>query len=513
MSPRLQVGNRKIFLEDTANLFNTSSVEANDPYQNVEPTESSTKGQQSQRTKPNRSQASIGTTDRRVYRPTLILCPTTLVEQWGLEIRDHWKDFNLFVFHGHTDGSGGALFREHRIYSRDLKGYPQLDKIKPQFRWIFDQTNSRASRAVLLTSYETWATRSTVLVRQPKKDQDGNAVVDEKGHQKYRNVYSSRFQGAFENVICDEAHRIRNPATRNATAVRLLRSGYMWLVTATPMLNSRRDMVGLLHLLWRQAWRADLSQGDRDAVGQPRNTDIYEDSEAWPRFDPKMRILLDPLNFQTLCNGGLLMARQHYSKVEDIVCLRRSHASQIPHSGVPKGYVQLRSVIKRHFVEVAHLQYRSDEAAEQQFWHLKAALKYEAQAKIANVENQLLTQPAAKEKSSKRPPAIGPLRELALGTTSLILARLHHLMQNYKRSTLVNDMIDFRTRGLDYEWLAKVVWRPTDPDISSKEAKIKFLTYGSPALRWLCRLVQRIVCGKRQKLLVLEQTPISVSLV
>ena len=165
-----------------------------------------------------------------------------------------------------------------------------------------------------------------------------------------RKHYTSRFQGAFEHVLCDEGHRLRNAHTRNAVAVRLLRAGFLWLITATPLLNAYRDMVGLLHLLWRDAWREDLSDQDQQMVKSLEELEIFTTCETWGQADPKWRLLLEPHLFNKLFESGTVDVRKHCQMVENLLCLRRSHASKIPHSSAPEKFVLLNSVVRRHWV-------------------------------------------------------------------------------------------------------------------------------------------------------------------
>lgn len=56
-------------------------------------------------------------------------------------------------------------------------------------------------------------------------------------------------EGFFRRVVCDEAHSIKNITTRSSLAVQALRCNTHILLTATPMINSSSDWLGLLQLL------------------------------------------------------------------------------------------------------------------------------------------------------------------------------------------------------------------------------------------------------------------------
>jgi SNF2 family DNA or RNA helicase len=54
---------------------------------------------------------------------------------------------------------------------------------------------------------------------------------------------------AWDRVVLDEAHEIRNPNTKSYVAIRSLNTRIMWIVTGTPIFNSIRDFVALCALI------------------------------------------------------------------------------------------------------------------------------------------------------------------------------------------------------------------------------------------------------------------------
>ena len=51
---------------------------------------------------------------------------------------------------------------------------------------------------------------------------------------------------AWQRVILDEAHQIRNPVTKTAKAICRIRAAKRWAVTGTPIQNAEKDMYSLV---------------------------------------------------------------------------------------------------------------------------------------------------------------------------------------------------------------------------------------------------------------------------
>jgi SNF2 family DNA or RNA helicase len=58
----------------------------------------------------------------------------------------------------------------------------------------------------------------------------------------------SAFNMDWSRIFCDEAHILRNPASKKYMQLKTLKTKHMWLLTGTPIVNTRRDLGTLVSL-------------------------------------------------------------------------------------------------------------------------------------------------------------------------------------------------------------------------------------------------------------------------
>lgn len=52
--------------------------------------------------------------------------------------------------------------------------------------------------------------------------------------------YRTELEGVFRRIACDEGHYVKNARAKAHILVRLLGAEFRWILSATPMINSRR---------------------------------------------------------------------------------------------------------------------------------------------------------------------------------------------------------------------------------------------------------------------------------
>ena len=156
------------------------------------------------------------------HKPTLCLGPSGVVlHQWHEALK---KFPSLVVLQAYGEKVHST---SNWISAHAMKYAPQDITLWPaHLRYIFDHTDPRASQVVILSSYDTFATRTVQVVK--KKNADGTRT---------RKIFTSSWSEVFATVVLDEGHKLRNPRTKIYASIKALAVDVLWFLTATPVMN------------------------------------------------------------------------------------------------------------------------------------------------------------------------------------------------------------------------------------------------------------------------------------
>jgi len=151
-------------------------------------------------------------------KTTLIICPASLLGQWENEIENKVKSGCLRVLVYHSAAA-------RKVTAREMARY---DVIITTSGVVLSEVKSALGDAF----------------KEPKKLEQMVAVDEED-----TNCKGALLSLAFERIILDEAHDIRNPKSLTSQAVCKLKAGRRWCVTGTPVQNKELDMYALIRFL------------------------------------------------------------------------------------------------------------------------------------------------------------------------------------------------------------------------------------------------------------------------
>ncbi|KAI9769012.1 MAG: hypothetical protein M1839_003842 [Geoglossum umbratile] len=436
--------------------------------------------------------------DSPMTKPTLILAPTSVIYNWVKTIQDAFPGLRVLLYHG-ASKSKGSRYNDIRINKKDFEEYRHDDpySLKPHLRHLLDSSNPLAGRTIVVSTYKTWQLR-TLLYIANTDNPDANPSIS-----------GSRLEGLFGRCILDEGHMVKRILTKAHRSIVEAHIQYRWIVTATPLINSFYDLLGLLSLLWRPEWQAELPPQLRERVSQPG----YSIFDEWPNnlMDPRARLAANPRAIQSVLGDNwsdVEPLKTAFPKVAALIQLRRSMATIIRNG--PGRPMSLADFIPPYKMNSLSVSLRAKEEREYLLFHRSLTRQFMNKALKSNrgepdpladrTGNQAFSFPLAE------------WRRLSLMTSALRLERLHHkLLEGTGRiATLAANIQRWRDTHKDYEYLLRQTTVGEEDVPDSVSECIPQLAYGSPKLRCFGLIVKDVVCVLSRKLLVFVEWPLTL---
>lgn len=133
---------------------------------------------------------------------------------------------------------------------------------------------------------------------------------------------------------------------------------------------------------------------------------------------------------------------------------------------------------------------------------------------MSAIKDWYAKRPQGDEKQTNFSPVTGSLRKLTVCAASTLLECFDQTMGRMDKSSLVGDMTSLRSRGFNANHFIDMVLRKGDTSPPTGIDKLKFLAFGSPALRFILYQLHIYVLPpsaseKPRKLLLTEDIPLS----
>ncbi len=190
------------------------------------------------------------------------------------------------------------------------------------------------------------------LVRTPKKTkcnptpdedeaEDQQLLAEESTFETYLVNYTSLFPNMFARFVLDEGHVVRHPNSGISRAAKLLAPSFLWIVTATPLLNKTRDFYGYSQLLYNSEWPLDL----RDEFVRLSTVEKFEQAKT----NDEILELFNPLYIRRLATKGHIDAALAALTIP--VLLRRCMIRRTGHTKI-RGRKISESIPRKHINSV-----------------------------------------------------------------------------------------------------------------------------------------------------------------
>ena len=210
--------------------------------------------------------------ERNPARPFLLLVPASLIPQWAEELHRYTNVLDIIIYHGN--------YRQKSIALRGKATVSRIQRTLTRNDAIFRSDN--ISTTVIISSYETWATRHG---RQGRKDWSHRHFND-RNHEPQNfgtphTEWPMDLNGMFEAVLCDEAQHLKNSESAQNESVARLKAQWHILATATPVWTNIMDCLGYLNLIQHPRFATAFAKGSA-SLGIARKQNVYDLEPSHP---------------------------------------------------------------------------------------------------------------------------------------------------------------------------------------------------------------------------------------
>lgn len=172
-----------------------------------------------------------------VYKMMVLVVPAGVLKQWADEVIDKWPSLELLISYEES-GLNAQKYKRHILSATALKAYPDQKRWPKQYRYIFDKSNPKTGRTLLLTSNETHVTR-TLKSKWVSAgfDAEGKLKRDSDGVPLQKKERYSLLRGEVSRGGVDEGHKMKDRTTRRWKSFKDMQAPINWVMGATPMSN------------------------------------------------------------------------------------------------------------------------------------------------------------------------------------------------------------------------------------------------------------------------------------
>ena len=345
------------------------------------------------------------------HRAAMLFCPDGhVLRQWAEEINANYPGINLLVAKPGADWTWNSEYGPRRLEYLDRAAIRDPQKSWPShLDYVFDKTNPKASRTIILGPYTTMRARliNVEEISSASRKKHGKAPWPahwcfNKKKRGFRIFHIDPFwEDKISLTMSDEGHLTRNDKTQLHWMLRRLNAETNWYLTATPMVNSATDIAAETKLLWQRAEKRlqahpDFQKLESEITAKMKLKDKSErwgknDCRVWEhvadnypatsdiqlkRFD--VGILHELLRSRNLSN-----IQKYFKYFDQLASIRRSPSSVLPMTDASgkKSTLPLIDIMPAKTINTVAIKHgvgrscydEKDELTEYEIWHRKAA--------------------------------------------------------------------------------------------------------------------------------------------
>lgn len=446
---------------------------------------------------------------QKTYRPMAILAPNaTVAAQWIEEICQSTDPETISQI---ITSGNGLRYRAHpsgRV--RSLTAEQFASKSWPaDVEYVWKEKEKRAAKTIIIMSIDTFAGRTVEV--------STNAA----GQATFTSSFT-RLKRRFSIVVVDEAHKVKNDATRNWKAVSLLDRQFTLLVTATPTINSVTDLMGLARLLWpvpseylkgskRETW-----DSIEENITKLQDLRQLDDVNAWD--DMRLVAGRPGLLAKMLCrnkgaNHDIQLIRDYLKYFESLAILRRSPTSKLYSDWEMTKSVSLEGLFPNVDYRTADIQLEPELGTAYQTVHLSLLMDYVKVVNNMRIGGKRTKGASDAKTKTANISVIRCHRLLQIASASVDVYNLDKLLTKNKFGTMSKHIAIMRRARIDFLRLSQFLLDQEDPSPESALDYVKIAIRRSPVLRFILFYINENILDRKKdekvkKLLITEASPI-----